>query len=101
MFYSKITTKELCFRLLVRSRKIEIDYKLNDTETGEEPVEVIEMPAVQVIAEPALSEPCRRLVDDGDQESADKISDAAKGTQIERDPEASQYIMYLVVEELL
>ena len=74
--------------------------ELHGAEPAEEPVEVVEVRAVEVIGEPARATLRRRSVNDGDEEAAEEVADA-EDAQEEREAEAPHGVGHLVVEELL
>ncbi|BAS75459.1 Os01g0872201, partial [Oryza sativa Japonica Group] len=70
-------------------------------ECGEEPVEVVEVRAVDVVGEPALSSSPRRRPVDRRHERAAGVAPDALRAQRHGEPDAAEVVGHLVVEELL
>jgi hypothetical protein len=86
--------------VLVNHREEDIGEELEGAERGEQPVEVVDVAAVQVVGEPALAPRRRRPVDGRHERAADEAADA-EDAEVEREPEGAQLVGHLVVEELL
>uniref|UniRef100_A0A0A8YEF8 Uncharacterized protein n=1 Tax=Arundo donax TaxID=35708 RepID=A0A0A8YEF8_ARUDO len=74
--------------------------KLHGADRGEQPVEVVEVRAVEVVGEPARPALLGGAVDGGDDEAAEEVSHAEDAEE-EGEPEAAQSVGHLVVKELL
>jgi hypothetical protein len=84
----------------IHSREEHKGDELHGAEPGEQPVEVVEVSAVQVVREPARPALRRGLVNDGDEEAAEEVPDP-EDAQEQGQPEAARRVGDLVVEELL
>jgi hypothetical protein len=74
--------------------------QLHGAEPGEQPVEVVEVRAVEVVGEPARAALLGGAVDGGDEEAAQEVAHAEDAEE-EGQPQAAQRVGDLVVEELL
>jgi hypothetical protein len=84
----------------VNARDDDESSQLHGAEPGEQPVEVVEVRAIEVVGEPARSALLGGTVDGGDDEAAEQVS-YAEDAEKEGQPEAAQRVGDLVVEELL
>jgi hypothetical protein len=69
--------------------------KFDGAESSEQPVEVVQVRAVEVVGEPARPALGRGLVNDGDEQAAEEVPDAEDAEE-QGQPEAARRVRYLV-----
>uniref|UniRef100_J3M7G3 Uncharacterized protein n=1 Tax=Oryza brachyantha TaxID=4533 RepID=J3M7G3_ORYBR len=74
--------------VLERDGEVGVGEQLERAERGDQPVEVVEVRAVEVVGDPAAAPRRRRPVDPGHERTADEAADA-EDAEIERQPEAT------------
>jgi hypothetical protein len=85
----------------VGARKVEEEREFDGAEPRQQPVEVVDVRAVEVVGEPAVpATAAGDAVDEGDEQTADESPDA-HDAEVERQPQAAEPVGHLVVEELL